>query len=315
MLQIDNLTFSSPFILAPLAGYSDLSFRLLCKEMGAGYTVSEMISCHGLCYRQKNTIRMLHSVEEERPVAFQLFGAEPDTMKEAAKILMEFSPDMVDINMGCPVKKVTRKGAGAALMTTPLTAAAVIKGVVEASEVPVTVKMRLGKESASINVVEFAKMAEECGAAAVTVHARTWAQAFSGTPQIEYISEVKNALSIPVIGNGDIESYAGGLKMMEETGCDGVMIGRGALGNPWVFSEQGRPETIEAISRVAFKHLSLLENFLPPGSILGYVKNQISRYYKGVHGSAMLRKEIFAAPSLDALKEILTRTKYPLSFS
>ncbi len=306
MLQIASLQFSSPLILAPLAGYTDLPFRLLCRRFGAGYCVSEMISCHGLVYRQRNTLRMLRSVPEERPAAFQLFGAEPEIMEEAAKILMEFSPDMVDINMGCPVKKVTQKGAGAALMTTPKVAESIIKKVVDASTVPVTVKMRLGKDKQQINVIEFAQMAEAAGAAAVTVHARTWAQGFTGTIDPYYIAQVKNALSIPVIGNGDITSYQNARQMMEETGCDGVMIGRGALGNPWIFSGKETPATLMEISEGALSHLDLLEQFLPAEKLLGYVKNQMCRYFKGVHGSSSLRREIFAAENLAAIRQLLT---------
>ncbi len=308
MLQIGSLTFSSPLILAPLAGYTDLPFRLLCRRFGAGYCVSEMISCHGLVYRQPNTLRMLRSVEEERPVSFQLFGAEPDIMGEAAKILLEFSPDMIDINMGCPVKKVTKKGAGAALMTEPKLAEAIIKEVVKAVDIPVTVKIRLGKEREKINVVEFAQMAETAGAAAVTVHARTWAQGFTGTIDQHYITKVKAALSIPVVGNGDITSHQAALEMMDVTGCDGVMIGRGALGNPWIFSGKTTSVTLAEISEAALLHLDLLEQFLPAEKLLGYVKNHMCRYFKGLHGSSILRREIFAADSLLAIRQLLSVT-------
>ncbi len=305
MLHIASLTFSSPLILAPLAGYTDLPFRLLCRRFGAGYCVSEMISCHGLVYRQPNTLRMLRSIAEERPVSFQLFGAEPDIMEEAAKILMEFTPDMIDINMGCPVKKVTKKGAGAALMTEPKLAESIIKKVVNAVNVPVTVKIRLGKDKQQINAVEFAQMAEMAGAAAVAIHARTWAQGFTGSIDQQYIAQLKTALNIPVIGNGDITSHQAAQQMMQETGCDGVMIGRGALGAPWIFSNKTPPATLAEISKNALLHLDLLEEFLPAEKMLGYVKNQICRYFKGVYGCSFLRKEIFTANTLITIRQLL----------
>ena len=187
---------------------------------------------------------MLASIAEEKPVAFQLFGADPDAMAEAAEILASYNPDMLDINMGCPVRKVTRKGGGAALMTDFQLARSILAKVVGRVSLPITVKIRSGKDSQSINAPAFAKMLEDTGASAITVHARTWSQAFSGTIDRNIISQVKQAVSIPVIGNGDVFSCADGRQMMEETGCDGVMIGRGALGNPWVFQESGRPDEL-----------------------------------------------------------------------
>ncbi|MDP3694760.1 MAG: tRNA dihydrouridine synthase DusB, partial [Desulfocapsaceae bacterium] len=230
MLQIADLTFVSPFILAPLAGYTDLPFRQLCREFGAGLVVSEMISCHGLAYRQANTLAMLASNPAERPVSFQLFGADPAIMGQAAAILSTFHPDLIDINMGCPVKKVTKRGAGAALMQDPPLARAIITSVIKNSRVPVTVKTRIGVDSQHISAVDFAKMAEDAGVAAVTIHGRTWAQGFTGTADWDIIAQVKQAVSCPIIGNGDIHSHAQGLEMMRQTGCDGIMIGRAALG-------------------------------------------------------------------------------------
>lgn len=305
MLRIGQLTFDSPFVLAPLAGYTDLPFRLLCRRFGAGYCVSEMISCHGLVYRQANTIRMLASIAEERPVAFQLFGADPQAMADAAEILSSYSPDMLDINMGCPVRKVTRKGAGAALMTDIHLAESILKQVVARVALPVTVKIRSGKDSHSTNAPAFAKMLEDNGAAAVTVHARTWSQGFSGVIDPDIIRQVKEAVSIAVIGNGDVFSCADGRQMMEDTGCDGVMIGRGALGNPWVFQESGRPGEVREIMAIAGMHLALIEKFLPAERVLGYIKNHMCRYFKGLPGSSALRQEILAAPNLTTLRLML----------
>lgn len=306
MFKIGNLSFSSPFVLAPLAGYTDLPFRLLCKEFGADYVVSEMISCHGLFYKQQKTIEMLASVDEEKPVSFQLFGAEPEIMAEATKLLNEYQPDMIDINMGCPVRKVTKKGAGAALMSTPALAEEIIKAVVSNTSIPVTVKFRAGVNQTELNGVEFGRMAEGAGAAAVTVHGRTRAQGFSGFADRGIIAQVKAALSIPVIGNGDILTYQDGLDMMDETGCDGVMIGRGALGNPWIFTPEGRPQTISKVAAGALRHLELIEQFTPVDLALGLIRNHISKYFRDLSGSSKMRHSIFSVSSYSELKSLVT---------
>ena len=302
MLKIGPLSFDSSFVLAPLAGYTDLPFRLLCRRFGAGYCVSEMISCHGLVYRQENTLRMLDSIPEERPVSFQLFGADPDIMAEAAEIMASFAPDMIDINMGCPVKKVTKRGAGAALMTRPDVAGTIVKKIVARVSIPVTIKIRSGRDSGAVNAPQFARMLEDCGASAVTVHARTWAQGFSGYIEPQIIKRVKQAVSIPVIGNGDVLSCDQGREIIDRTGCDGIMIGRGALGNPWIFDSNGRPDNGREIVDGALQHLALIEKHLPAERLLGYIKNHMCRYVKGMPGSAALRKAIFAAPDLENVK-------------
>lgn len=303
MLNIGHLSFDSPFVLAPLAGYTDLPFRLLCRSFGAGYCVSEMISCHGLVYQQANTLKMLASIPEERPVAFQLFGSDPEVMADAAEIMASYCPDMLDINMGCPVRKVTKRGAGAALMTDPGLAQSILTKIISRVSLPVTVKIRSGKDSRSINAPAFAKMIEDTGASAITIHARTWSQGFSGHIDKEIISKVKKAVSIPVIGNGDIFSCLDARQMMDETGCDGVMIGRGALGNPWVFQEKGRPGEVKEIINGAKAHLALIEEFLPAERVLGYIKNHMCRYFKGLPGSSALRQKIFTAPNMATLKK------------
>lgn len=311
MLSIGQYTFSSPFVLAPLAGYTDLAFRLLCRDFGAGYCVSEMISCHGLVYRQQKTLQMLATVQEERPVAFQLFGADHAVMAEAAAIMAEYQPDMIDINMGCPVKKVTKRGAGAALMTTPRLAGEIISSVRAQVNIPVTVKIRIGKDSSCLNGVDFARMAEGEGASAIVVHGRTWAQGFTGTVNTDLIGQVKQAVSIPVIGNGDITSTADAAAMMTETGCDGVMIGRSALGNPWVFTDTGRPGIVSEIIAVAQRHLQLMEAHLPQQPSLGYVKNHISRYFRELPGSSTIRQAVYSASSLSSLKTLLEEYRVP----
>lgn len=305
MLVINHLVFSSPFVLAPLAGYTDLPFRLLCREYGAGYSVSEMISCHGLTFGQPKTFEMVQSAPAEKPVAFQLFGAEPELMGQAAAILSERGPDMIDINMGCPVKKVTKRGAGAALMTTIELAERIITAVKANTTVPVTVKFRSGPTVQQQNAVEFALMAQSAGASALVVHGRTWAQGFTGTADREIIARVKEQVAIPVIGNGDIHTYQDGLAMIADTGCDGVMIGRGALGNPWIFSPNGRPSCQREIVAVALRHMELMAEFQPVDKMLGCIKNHIGRYFKGLAGSSRMRTAVYASRTFQDLQELL----------
>lgn len=305
MLQIAGLTLDSPFILAPLAGYSDLPFRRLCREFGAGMVVSEMISCHGLVYEQGKTLDMLASHPEERPFAIQLFGADPDIMGRAAAILSTFQPDLIDINMGCPVKKVTKRGAGAALMQDPHLAEAIIRNVIDHSKVPVTIKTRTGVDSRHLSAVSFARMAEDAGVAAITVHGRTWAQGFTGTADWEVISAVKEAVSVPVIGNGDIHSHAQGLAMMELSGCDGIMIGRAALGNPWVFSAGDKPTSLPLLLDGVSRHLELIGMGLRTDHLPGSIKNHLGRYFKGLPESARYRKMIYDSKNFSALREVL----------
>jgi nifR3 family TIM-barrel protein len=306
MLHISGCKVDPPFLLAPLAGYSDLPFRLLCREFGAGMCVSEMISCHGIMYEQKKTLSMLASTSEERPTAFQLFGADPEIMGKAAAYLVRYSPECIDINMGCPVRKVTKNGAGVALMANPSLAEKIISRVRDCSGLPVTVKFRSGIDSNHLNAVPFAKMAEEAGASAITIHGRTWAQGFTGRADRNIISQVKQAVSIPVIGNGDITSFQEGIALMDETGCDGVMIGRAALGNPWVFQKSGKPADLLSVLRGIYRHVELIDSYLhPTDRMLGSLKNIIGRYFKHLPGSASLRKIIYESPSYSALKQNL----------
>ena len=304
-MKTGSIPLENPFVLAPLAGYTDLPFRLLCREYGAGLVYSEMISCHGLVYGQQNTLKMLQTVEQERPVSFQLFGSDPDIMAEAAAILSDLPIDLIDINMGCPVRKVIRKGAGSALMKTPKLAEEIIRRVCGQSKIPVTVKIRSGWNHQSLTAPEFARMAEDAGAAAVAVHGRTWSDGFSGKADWNVIKSVKETVSIPVIGNGDILSYGDGLKMMEETGCDGVMIGRGAMGRPWIFNPE-QPEPSLTLRLTALKrHLELISDHRSTEFGLAAIKNHAGRYFKGMPHGAAIRHRIYQTDSFEELQQLI----------
>lgn len=304
-LVIGQLALPSPFLLAPLAGYTDLPFRLLCREYGASLVYSEMISSHGLVYGQKNTLAMLRSVASERPFAIQLFGSDPEMMGKAAAIASAMPADLIDINMGCPVRKVVKKGAGAALMKDLPKAQAIIQAVCANSALPVTVKCRSGWDEHTINAPQLAALAEAAGAAAITIHARTWAQGFGGQADWKMIEQVKQAVSIPVIGNGDVHCYEDGLSLMEQTGCDGVMVGRGALGNPWVFNANGQPATLTERLPAIKRYLELAALLTPSASLLFRLKNHTCRYLTGLDKAASIRQAINSATSIDALLALL----------
>ena len=235
-MQIGSVTLAGRLALAPMAGVTDLAFRQICREHGAALTVTEMVSTKALCYQDKKTPRLLALGEDEHPAAAQVFGHEPETMAEGAKIARAVSGcDIIDINMGCPAPKIVNNGDGSALMRDPALAARVIEAVVKAVDVPVTVKFRMGWDEKSVNCVEFARMAEAAGAAAITIHGRTRAQQYSGKADWDAIRAVKQAVSIPVFANGDVAEPADAVRILEYTGADAVMIGRGALGDPWIF--------------------------------------------------------------------------------
>ena len=307
-MRIGLVQLDSPFILAPLAGYTDLPFRLLCREAGAALTMSEMISCHGLNYGQQQTLAMLKTLPEERPWAVQLFGAEPESMGRAAASVAAMPVDIIDINMGCPVPKVVKKGAGSALMKPEnlKLAEAVIQAVVRnAAGKPVTVKFRSGWDEQSIIAPDFAKMCEAAGAAALTIHARTKAQQFGGRADRRIIAAVKRAVSVPVIGNGDICSYADGLEMMAETDCDAVMIGRAALGNPWIFQPDGRPESLAGRLPLIRRYAELAQEHLDTDRLLARIKHHTCRFFSGLPGAATLRQEIIACASITEMQNLL----------
>jgi len=303
-MQIGALRLDNPFILAPLAGYTDLAFRRLCREYGAAMCFSEMISSHGLAFHQGKTLQLTRTVTEERPTVLQLFGAKPDIMGAAAAIISDLPFDMIDINMGCPVKKVVKSGAGAALMRQPELAAAIIHQVCRNTRLPVSVKIRSGWTQETINAVDFAKMAADAGARAITVHGRTWAQGFSGRSDHRIIGRVKRAVSIPVIGNGDIKTYNDGLALIAETGCDAVMIGRASLGNPWVFRPDGTPATLSLRMAGLRRHLELASQYRLADRSLARIKNHAGRYFKDIPGGNAIRRRIYGARTFTELREL-----------
>lgn len=244
--NIGNVRLANPFLLAPLAGVTDAPFRRICGEMGVGLVYSEMVSAKGLWYKDKNTDRLLEILDGEAPVAYQIFGHEPEIIAEAVHMLNERNHVLLDINMGCPVLKIVRNGEGSALMRDPDLAQRVVEAAVSASTKPVTVKIRAGWNDAEKNAVEVARAIEAGGASAVAVHGRTREQFYSGNADWDIIAAVKDAVRIPVIGNGDVTDVTAAYRMMQETGCDFVMIGRGALGNPWIFENLARAWTAGA---------------------------------------------------------------------
>ncbi len=305
-MQIESLQITSPFVLAPLAGYCNLPFRVLCLEYGAGLVYSEMISCHGLVYRQKKTFEMLKTAAEDHPVAMQLFGADPEIMGEAAAIVGETDTDIIDINMGCPVKKVVKKGGGAALMKNPHLAARIIRSVVEKGGKPVTVKIRSGWNHERINGIDFARMAEDNGASALAVHGRTWSDGFGGQANWAYIARIKEKVTIPVIGNGDITSRDEGWQRMEESGCDGVMIGRAAMGRPWIFEDNVDGNGLAVRLRTLKRHLELIKTHADPHRGAAALRSQAGRYFKGIPHGNKIREQIFRTSSFEELENVLS---------
>lgn len=313
-LKIGNVELENPYVLAPMAGVTDLPFRLLCKEQGAGLLCMEMISAKALQYNNKNTRALLEIDERECPVSLQLFGADPDIISEQAKRIENLPFQILDINMGCPVPKVVRNGEGSALMNQPKLVYDIVYKTVRAIQKPVTVKIRKGFNDDSINAVEIAKIIEEAGGAAVAVHGRTREQYYSGEADWNIIRRVKEAVKIPVIGNGDVTSGERAISMMEQTGCDGVMIGRGAQGNPWIFRElleyertgqiPERP-TKEQIRETMLRHARLQIAF--KGDYLGIreMRKHVAWYTKGLEGSARLRDDINKVDSYEELEELL----------
>lgn len=314
MRPIGGLKLDNPFIAAPLAGVTDVATRTIFRKMGAGLVCSEMISCKGLLYKNQKTLDMLAVGPEERPVSLQIFGSDPEIMAEATRRMNSCPNDIIDINMGCPVPKVVKNGEGSALLKDPELISKIVSAVVQASEKPVTVKIRTGWDAQHINCLEVAQRIQEAGAAAVALHGRTREQYYSGQANWEAIRQVAQALKIPVIGNGDVFSGQDAVRMMEETGCDYVMIGRGMLGNPWIFKQaiaawKGQPipkaPSREELADMMRTHLlALVEDKGEHRAVLE-MRKHFGWYTKGQPASAKFRSKVNTCFSKDEMLALI----------
>ena len=314
-LKIGNVELENRYILGPMAGVTDLPFRLLCREQGAGLLCMEMVSAKAIMYNNRNTEQLLTIHTDERPVSLQLFGSDPKIMSEMAKRIEERPFAILDINMGCPVPKVVKNGEGSALMKEPKLVYEIVSAVVKAIGKPVTVKIRKGFDDEHVNAVEIARIIEEAGAAAVAVHGRTREQYYSGKADWDIIRQVKEAVSIPVIGNGDVTSPERAEELVRRTGCDGVMIARGAQGNPWIFSEMITYEETgvvpprpgkEELKEMMLRHARLQLEYKGEYSGIREMRKHVAWYTKGIPGAARLREKINAVESLGELENLLT---------
>ena len=312
-LQIGNVTLENNLILAPMAGVTDLPFRLLCKEQGAGLLCMEMVSAKAILYKNKNTEELLSIDSRENPVSLQLFGSDPAIMGEIAKQIEERPFDILDINMGCPVPKVVNNGDGSALMKNPVLAGKIIEATAKAIKKPVTVKIRKGFDEDHVNAVEMARIAQESGAAAVAVHGRTREQYYSGKADWDIIHRVKEAVSIPVIGNGDILTAMDVIRMGEQTGCDGFMIARGAEGNPWIFKqilhyfetgEELAKPTFSEVRDMILRHARMQIDFKGEYTAIREMRKHAAWYTAGYKNSSKLRARVCEVETYEELEAL-----------
>lgn len=314
-VKIGPVTLAVPLVMAPMAGYTDSVFRLLAHEAGAALTYTEMISAQGLIYQNRATWALLDLKGERRPVAVQLFGREPEVMARATELAVAAGADIIDVNMGCPTPKITKNGEGAALMRDPSLAAAIVAAMVKAAgPVPVTVKMRKGWDEDSVNAVEVARAVAAAGAAAIAVHGRTRSQFYSGQADWDAIRRVKETVPVPVIGNGDIRTPADAVAMLSHTGCDAVMVGRGAIGNPWLLTAirarlEGRPEPPppDVATRIAtaIRHLHLMADLKGEGVAVKEMRKHLVYYLRGLRGAARLRQHLYTLTTVAEVAAVL----------
>lgn len=320
MFKIGNIEIQNPIVLAPMAGICNSAYRRIIKEMGCGLIYAEMVSDKAITYGSKKTIDMLYMTDMERPIAQQIFGSDKDSFVTAAKYIYDnMHPDIIDINMGCPVPKVAlRAQAGSALLKDPIKVFDIVSSVVKAVPVPVTVKIRSGWDQNHINAVEIAKVVEQAGAKAIAVHGRTRSQGYSGKADWNIIKQVKQAVTIPVIGNGDVRSCYDAKKMLDETGCDAVMIGRGVLGNPWLikecidYIENGKtPKKVSIDEKydMILYHIHLLEQQKNEKVANLEMRTHIAYYLKGVPGASELKQKVFQTKNLTELKNLIKEYK------
>ena len=311
-LQIGNVRLDNPVVLAPMAGVTDLPFRLLCREHGAGLLCMEMVSAKAIYFNNKNTEQLMEIHPEETPVSLQLFGSDPDIVSDMAARIEEKPFSVLDINMGCPVPKVVNNGEGSALMKNPALVREILTKTVKAIQKPVTVKIRKGFDDSCINAVEIAKIAEDCGVAAIAVHGRTREQYYSGKADWDIIAQVKDAVQIPVIGNGDVTDCASAAKMFDETGCDGIMIGRAARGNPFLFEQVvsyletgviGEGPTKEHMRDTVLRHMELQLKYKGEYTAVREMRKHIAWYSAGLPHSAKLRQKVNEIEQMDELKD------------
>ena len=314
-MKIKDLEFNHIAFLAPMAGIADLAFRELCVQYGAAYTVSEMVSSKGLTMGDKKSAQLL-TLGNDRPAGVQIFGDDPEIMAKAAVKCLDFNPDIIDLNMGCPAPKIAMNGGGASLMKKPELAYEITKAVVQAVDIPVTVKIRKGWDDESVNAVQMAELAEKAGADAITVHGRTRQQMYSGSVDFDIIAQVKKAVGIPVIANGDIKDEQSAAIMLEKTNADAIMIGRGALGNPWVFSKINAyfdecrvlPEpSVTQKMAVMLKHIQKIIEYKGEYTAMREARHHAAYYTKGMRGGAKLRAEMGKLEHFEQLEELAFR--------